>query len=52
MKHRPSLAVSLAISLKSGAESRSFFAFVPLVLAVCLLAGTVSTIFIPSEFLE
>ena len=50
MKHRPSLAVSLAISLKSGAESRSFFAFVPLVLAVCLLAGTVSTIFIPSEF--
>lgn len=50
MKHRPSLAVSLATSLKSGAESRGFLAYVPFVFGMCLVVGFVSAEFIPGEF--
>jgi hypothetical protein len=49
-KPRPTLSVSLAMSLKASAESRGFLAYIPFIFGFCLVAGFVSAEFIPTEF--
>src|SRR6056297_1964834 len=50
MNKRPSLAVSLALSLQAGAESRGLLAYVPYVFAACLATGFASAEFVPADF--
>lgn len=50
MIKRPSLAVALAQSLQSGAESRGMLAYVPFVFAACLALGFSGARYVPLEF--
>lgn len=50
MKRRPSLAVSMAASLQSEAEQRGFFAYIPVVLLMCLSAGAGLAYLVPADF--
>ena len=50
MNSRPKLSVSLAKSLKAGAESRGFLAYFPFVFATCLTLGFVAAEYVPISF--
>jgi len=50
MKERPSIAVSIAMSLQAEAAEKGFWAYIPYVFGACLIAGFVSAEFVPDEF--